>query len=158
EALPFVAAGVAGYGQQSVPTAANRGEPGGDPADVAVHVGEDHVLRRALPRRERLRELAGALGPGQRPAAEIGRAPGFGANPTQGERTVPPDVFVDYRPVSREPQFQLDRLRLAAHHDLFADDRHSFPFVPDLVPRRVLGVGLLDIEVCLVGADNRETP
>ena len=127
------------------------------PRDVAVDVAADQVLGRRLPVHRRVEELAAVPRLREAQAGEVRRRARLAQRRPQRVGATPGAVLMEDRTVTAE--LQLDGLRRPALDlDLVADDAQRLPGAvpPHLV--RVRRIDLLDVDVLLVGADDRQAP
>ncbi len=90
-------------------------------------------------------------------AGEIGRAPDFTPGRAHGICLAMSFILVNYGAVPGV--FQVNGYRgFAFHGDGFADDGHRLPSAFVLVLRRVGRVGVIDIEVFTIGAEDGQSP
>src|SRR6185369_17573186 len=123
-------AAVAGHRQQTgptvLPTLPNGSQTGDLPADVAVDIRVEDVLRGHLPALRGAQELRPAPRPVEREAGEIARRARFAAHPAQGVGAVADRILVQHRAVDGEFELGLDR-RAALDRDALALDPHRHP-------------------------------
>ncbi len=123
-----------------------------------VPAGPHHVLARDVGVVARLPELLPRLRLVHAQGGEIRRAADLHPRGANGVRQVTLLVLVDDGPVARV--LELGRVGRCAprHRDLLGDDRHGFPLAPVAVLVGIVRVGLVDVEVLTVGAEDREPP
>ena len=126
-------------------------------ADVAVAVGPDHVLGRDAAVAARLDELLPRAGLVHAQAREVGGAAVVEPRRAQRVGLVVPAVLVEHGAVAGVLQLDVHRVP-PLHGDAVLDDRHRLPApeVPVLV--RVVGVGVVDVEVLVVLPEDGQPP
>ena len=152
EASPLIAA-VAGHGHQAVPALAHRHAARRDPADIAVRVGIDLIFAGGPEPSHGGGELVPVLRGHIVGRAEIGRGPRVAPDAAHRIGAAGLQVFEDHGTVPGE--LQLRRARgLACDFDGFVDHLHGRPALAIAVAVGIGGVGLIDIEVFLVGRED----
>ncbi len=155
-AFPFVAA-VAGNGDEPAPVRPQRGDAYGLVADVAGAVRPHHIFGGDAAVAARILELLPTVRLVDAQAGEVGSGAGLAPGGAHGIGLVVRLVLVDHRAMARV--FQLDRhRRLSLDWDGFADDRHDFPYAAVAVLVGIGGVGVVNVEVFAVGAEDGEAP
>ena len=153
---PLVAA-IAGHRDESAEVLADGGNADRLPADVTVHIGPDHVLARDVAEGGRVAELLPRRGLIHAQGRHVRRTAGLEPRCAHGIGHVVRRVLVDDGTVPRV--LERDLLRgLALHRNGLAHGGHREPLSVEAVLRGVGGIGLVDVEVLAVGAENGETP
>ncbi|CAA9342070.1 MAG: hypothetical protein AVDCRST_MAG90-2033 [uncultured Microvirga sp.] len=145
---------IARHRRQPVPVGADRREADRHPGDGPARIGVDLVDRGGAPAAHRGAELAEVPGPHRGQAGQIGGGARLEPHRADGEGPAPPPVFMDHRPVARE----LQRKNLIG----FTPDREALLDAPHRLPAltgagAIAAIRLIDIDVFLVGVEDRET-
>ncbi len=130
---------------------------GGLVAGRAGHVGPHHVFRRDAAEAAGVAEFLPVLRLVHPQARQVRRAADLHPGRAQGVRLAVRLVLEEHRAVTRV--LQLDRNgRFALDRDRVLEDPHVLPRVAIFVLVRVRGVGVVDVQVLAVGAENRQAP
>ncbi len=146
---------VARHRQEPVPVWPNRGQPRRLPPYVALDVGVDLVLPWGSPAVHRREEFVPVPGAHVLDAPQVGSHAGLEPRGSDREGDALLPIFVDYGSVARVLELNLQGVFALYAYELLLD-LHQFPTPFVAVLGRVLGVGLVDVEVLLVYGEDGE--
>ena len=155
-AVPLVAA-VPGHRHEPAVVGPDGGHAHRLVADVAVPVGPDHVLGRDAAVAARLDELLPGAGLVHAQAREVGGAAVVEPRRAQRVGLVVLAVLVEHGAVAGVLQLHVHRV-LPLHRNAVLDDGHRLPAAQVPVLVRVLGVGVVDVEVLVVLPEDGQAP